>query len=216
MNLFTGDFVERVLLEGSFNVSTKELIVSLLDCKDKQEKASEILGMTENVGTLNKVDLYTLIHDIGLDEVNAGRIFAALELGRRVSQERAKERLQIRKSETIFEYMKPICGYLPHEEFWVLFLDQSLSLLKKKCFSKGGLSGTVVDVRMILKEALFCNATIMVLVHNHPSGNARASEADKKITDKLKNSGKMMEVEVIDHVIVAGDDYVSFADDGLI
>jgi len=152
----------------------------------------------------------------GIGEAKAITIAAALELGRRRRAEAALEKVKITSSTSVFELMQPLIGELPHEEFWIIFLNNSNKVIKKEQLSKGGITGTLVDVRLVMKNALAIGATSLILAHNHPSGTLKPSDADKKITNKLKAAGEHLDIKVLDHLIVTEVAYFSFADEGLI
>ena len=138
-----------------------------------------------------------------------------MELGRRRRNEDVIELLKITSSKAVFELMQPIIGELSHEEFWVLFLNNSNKVLFKTQLSKGGMTGTMVDVRIVFKVAFEQNATAIILEHNHPSGKLLASEANIQITKKLRNAGQQLYIPVLDHIIVTETGYYSFADEGI-
>ena len=123
---------------------------------------------------------------------------------------------KITSSKSAFDIMHPIIGDLMHEEFWVLYLNNSNKVIYKSQLSKGGITGTVVDIRIVFKTAFEQNAVNLILCHNHPSGILQASDADKQITRKLKEAGKMLDVNVIDHLIVTSNGYLSFADESIL
>jgi DNA repair protein RadC len=151
----------------------------------------------------------------GIGEAKAITIISALELGRRRRAEDAVELVKITSSKRVFEIMQPIIGELPHEEFWVLFLNNSNKVISKSQLSKGGISGTIVDVRLVFKLALENGATALILCHNHPSGNLQPSDADRKITKKIKLAGDSLDVKVLDHLIITETKYYSFVDEGI-
>ena len=124
-------------------------------------------------------------------------------------------RKTIRSSKDIFEFFHPILADLPHEEFWVVFLNQSNKIIDKYRVSQGGISGTVIDVRLIMKAAIEKLASGIILCHNHPSGNLKPSGSDIKITKKMRDAGEIMEIKVLDHIIVTDESYFSFADEGI-
>jgi DNA repair protein RadC len=129
--------------------------------------------------------------------------------------EEAPELKKITSSKAVFEIMQPIIGELSHEEFWVLYLNNSNKVLYKAQLSKGGLTGTVVDTRIIFKTALEYNATSLILTHNHPSGKLQASDADKEVTRKLKLAGQQLDILVLDHIIITETGFYSFNDEGI-
>lgn len=170
-----------------------------------------------NLNELGKVEVNELTGSFhGIGKAKAVSIIAAMELGRRRRLEESLEKPFIRSSTDAFNIMNPIIGDLPHEEFWILMLSRSNRLIHQYNLSKGGMTGTVIDVRMVMKRALETRASSLILVHNHPSGNTRPSDADTKITEKLRDAAKIMDVPVIDHIIVTDNSYFSFADENMI
>jgi DNA repair protein RadC len=167
------------------------------------------------LNALGKLSLKQLMEFKGIGEAKAISIAAALELGRRRRAEETLELKKITSSKAVFEIMQPIIGELPHEEFWVLYLNNSNKVIYKSQLSKGGITGTVVDVRLIFKTALENNATSIILTHNHPSGKLQASDADVAITKKLKLAGEQLDIKVLDHIIITETDYYSFQDEGI-
>ena len=151
----------------------------------------------------------------GIGEAKAISIVAALELGRRRRLQEALELPKITSSRDVFNVMQPILGELSHEEFWILYLNNSNKILCKDQISKGGLTGTVVDVRLVFKKGIETNATAIILCHNHPSGKLQPSTADKQITKKLSAAGETLDIKVLDHLIVTENAYFSFADENL-
>ncbi len=141
---------------------------------------------------------------------------AALELGRRRKESDPDEKIKVTTSLDTAAVFKPLLSDLPHEEFWVLLLNRNNLIIDKIMVSQGGISGTIIDVRIIMKMALDKLASSIILCHNHPSGNLIPSEADKEITKKIKEAGKFMDIPVLDHLIIGNDAYFSFADEGLI
>lgn len=165
--------------------------------------------------TLNTFNEPFLAH-IGVSQGRRERLLCAVELGRRIQAADMQNVLMVKNSASVFEYCKSKLSGLAHEEFYALLLNRGNRLVKEYQVSKGGISGTVVDIRMILKEALFVGAACMVLVHNHPSGNKQPSQADITLTKKIQEAAKFMDISVLDHVIIADQSYYSFADDGII
>ena len=139
-----------------------------------------------------------------------------MELGRRRQISEAPERPIMKKSKDVVPFIMPLLQDLNHEACLVLYLNQASRLLRQEFISNGGLAGTVVDIRMILKNCLLYNASQLIIAHNHPSGNKTASEADKKITQRLNEAAKLMDILLLDHVIIAGNEYLSMSDEGLI
>lgn len=165
--------------------------------------------------TLNTFNEPFLAH-IGVSQGRRERLLCAIELGRRIQAADMQNVLMVKNSASVFEYCKSKLSGLEHEEFYVLLLNRGNRLVKEYQVSKGGISGTVVDIRMILKEALFVGAACMVLVHNHPSGNKQPSQADITLTKKIQEAAGFLDISVLDHVIIADQSYYSFADDGII
>jgi len=185
---------EKLLSKGRSALSDAELIAILIGSGNREESA---------VGK-------------GIGEAKAISIAAALELGRRRGGGEALSRKHITSSKSIFELMHPLLGDLPHEEFWVIYLNNSNKVLDKLQLSKGGMTGTLVDTRIALKRALEVGAISLALVHNHPSGTLQPSEADKQVTQKLATASKSLDLRVIDHLIITEKGYFSFADEGVL
>jgi DNA repair protein RadC len=212
---------EKLMLKGKAVLSDAELIAILIGSGSRNESAVELSkrilsGADNNLNALGKLSLKQLTTFKGIGEAKAITIIAAMELGRRRRIEESLELKKITSSKAVFEIMQPIIGELPHEEFWVLFLNNSNKVIYKTQISKGGITGTVVDTRIIYKTALEHNATSVILCHNHPSGALQASDADKQITQKLKEAGKHLDILVLDHIIVTEKSYLSFADEGIL
>lgn len=211
---------EKFLLKGKSTLSDSELLAILIGSGSRNESAVQlcqrILASTNNnLNLLGKLSIQQLIQFKGIGEAKAISIAAALELGRRRRVEETVELSKITSSKAVFEIMQPIIGELPHEEFWVLYLNNSNKVIYKSQISKGGLTGTLVDTRIVFKMALEHNATSIILSHNHPSGKLQASDADIQITKKLKEAGKSLDIQILDHVIITEHSYFSFADEGI-
>lgn len=211
---------EKFLLKGKAALSDSELLAILIGSGSRNESAVQlcqrILASSENnLNTLGKMSVSQLMQFKGIGEAKAISIAAALELGRRRRAEEAVELKKITSSKAVFEIMQPIIGELPHEEFWVLYLNNSNKVIYKAQLSKGGITGTVVDIRLLFKMALEQNATAVLLTHNHPSGKLLASDADIQITKKIKEAGKTLEIHVLDHIIITENGYLSFQDTGI-
>lgn len=211
---------EKLMLKGKNALSDAELIAILIGSGSRNESAVDlskrILASVDTLNSLGKMSLPQLTNFKGIGEAKAIAIIAALELGRRRRAEDAVELTKITSSKIVFEIMQPIIGELPHEEFWVLFLNNSNKVILKSQLSKGGISGTIVDVRIVFKLALENGATGLILCHNHPSGGLVPSEADKHITKKIKQAGDNLDVKVLDHLIITETKYYSFADEGIL
>lgn len=212
---------EKLLLKGKNALSNAELIAILISSGNREESAvalsKRILASIElNLNELGKLSVKDLIKFKGIGEAKAITIIAALELGRRRRGEEALEKKKITSSSSVFELMQPIIGELPHEEFWIVYLNNSNKVLQKIQLSKGGITGTLVDVRLVLKTALQIGAVALILTHNHPSGTLVPSQADKNITQKLKIASESIDIKVLDHLIITEKAYFSFADENLL
>ncbi len=211
---------EKLLKKGIASLSNAELIAILIGSGIKNESAVEISkkilnGSANNLNELAKLTVNDLKKIKGIGEARAITIVAALELGRRRKMEEVIQKKKIGGSRDVFDLFQPLLGDLPHEEFWVLYLNRSNLILDKVKISQGGIAGTVTDIRLIMKQAVDRLAVSIILCHNHPSGNLKPSEADTRITKKLKESGDILDISVLDHVIVSDSSYFSFADEGL-
>ncbi len=211
---------EKLLTGGSSSLSDTELIAILIGSGNREESAVElarrILGVFENsLNRLGKQTVKELMQFRGIGEARAVAITAALELGRRRKEEAVLEKPCVNSSRDAYTIMQPVMGDLMHEEFWILLLNRSNRLIEVLRTSQGGISGTVTDIRMILKNAILHSASSMVLCHNHPSGNLKPSKADMDITKKMTEAARLMDVKVLDHLIMADRNYFSFADEGL-
>ena len=212
---------EKLLQKGKMSLSDAELIAILIGSGSREESAVQlskrILAASENkLNELGKLSVQQLTKFKGIGEAKAITIVAAMELGRRRRGEEAVQRKQITSADAVFEVMQPIIGDLGHEEFWILYLNNSNKILQKLQLSKGGMTGTLVDVRLAFKNALEVGATSVILAHNHPSGTLKPSEADKLLTRKLKLAGESLDIKVLDHLIVTQKSYFSFANEGIL
>ena len=211
---------EKLMLKGKSVLSDAELIAILIGSGSRNESAVDLskrilASVDNNLNALGKLSITQLMTFKGIGEAKAISIIAALELGRRRRSEDALELKKVTSSKVIFEIMQPIIGELPHEEFWIIYLNNSNKIISKSQLSKGGITGTLVDVRIVFKTALEMGATALILCHNHPSGTLVPSDADKQITRKLKLAGESLEIKVLDHLIVTEASYFSFADEGI-
>jgi DNA repair protein RadC len=211
---------EKLMLKGKSALSDAELIAILIGSGSRSESAVDLSkrilsSVDNNLNALGKLSISQLMSFKGIGEAKAISIIAAMELGRRRRVEVAVELIKITSSKKIFEIMQPIIGELPHEEFWIVYLNNSNKVISKSQLSKGGITGTLVDVRLVFKTALEMGATALILCHNHPSGTLIPSDADKQITKKLKVAGDSLEIKVLDHLIVTENNYFSFVDEGI-
>lgn len=212
---------EKLLYKGKSILSDSELVAILIGSGNREESAvalcKRILSSVDNnLNELGKLSIKQLMEFKGIGEAKAITIVAALELGRRRRTEEALEKKKISSSVSVFELMQPIIGELPHEEFWIIYVNNSNKVIQKNQLSKGGITGTLVDVRLALKNAIEVGATGIILAHNHPSGTLKPSEADKQLTQKLKTGGESLDIKVLDHLIITENAYFSFADQNLL
>ena len=212
---------ERMMQHGVHSLSDSELMAILIGSGNKQESAVElsrrILAHADNKLTvLGKFSIKDLTKFKGIGEAKAITIASALELGRRRKETETEKECQIRCSNDIFEYLHTSLSNLSHEEFWALLLNKKNVVIHKAKISQGGVDGTFVDVKILLKTAIENLATGLIVCHNHPSGNLFPSKTDIDITKKIKNACETMEITFFDHLIIAGDNYYSFADEGKI
>ncbi len=211
---------EKFLLKGKSALSDSELLAILIGSGSRNESAVQlcqrILASTNhNLNLLGKLSISQLTEFKGIGEAKAIAIAAALELGRRRGSEEALVLDKISSSKAVFVLMHPIIGDLPHEEFWVLYLNNSNKVLYKSQLSKGGLTSTIVDVRLLFKTAFEQNATSIILTHNHPSGKLMASEQDIQITKRIKQASQQLDIALLDHIIITENGFYSFNDQGI-
>ena len=196
------ELMQRVLADCGNSLKT-------LGRRSLDELMSEIDVMDEATGKKKKTKRYK-----GLGEAKAVTILAACELARRRSEEPISERKEIQSSVDLFNYFHPKMQDLPHEECYVLLMNQACKILGHLLVSRGGLTETAVDIRLIIREALLKRATVLALCHNHPSGSLRPSAEDDRLTDRLSNSCKMMGIRLLDHVIVTDAGFYSYCEEG--
>ncbi len=212
---------EKLLQKGKQSLSDAELLAILIASGNREESAVQLsqrilLDSENKLNNLGRLSVKQLTRFKGIGEAKAITIVAALELGRRRRSESASEKKKITSSDIAFEIMQPIIGDLNHEEFWILYLNNSNRVLQKLQLSKGGITGTLVDVRIAFKNALENGATSIILAHNHPSGTLKPSQADIKLTKKLKIAGESLDIKVLDHLIITQNNYFSFANEGIL
>jgi len=210
---------EKMLQKGKNNLSDAELLAILISSGNREETAvglaQRILKSTDqNLNQLGKQSIPDLMQFKGIGQAKAIIIAAALEIGRRRQLSLLKERPQMRSSRDAYNLIAPLLQDLQKEEFWILLLNRSNRFIGRVCISTGGVSGTVVDAKVIFKKAIESLASSVILCHNHPSGNLRPSQADIDITRKLKRAGESLDIAVLDHLIIADSGYFSFADEG--
>jgi len=210
---------EKLVLKGKSTLSDAELLAILISTGTKNESAVElakrILNNYKNdLNELGKLSVKQLMETKGIGEAKAITIIAALELGRRRQASEIKEKLQLNTGTLVNQYFKTKVTELLHEEFYVLYLNNANRLLGEERISMGGLAGTIADVRIIFSYAIKYLSTSIILIHNHPSGNPKPSQLDIDQTKKIKEAGKLLDIRVLDHVIIAETGFYSFADEG--
>lgn len=213
---------EKMLLKGAQALSDAELLAILIGSGNKDESAVELsrrilYNSSDNLNEIAQLTIQELCKNYkGIGEAKAISIMAALELGKRRKTNDILERKQIKSSEDLFELFEPFLIDLPHEEFWVAFLNGANKVTDIRRLTQGGFQQTVVDVRMLLKIALEKSAVSISVAHNHPSGQNYPSREDEHITLKIKNSCDMLGIRLLDHIIIAKGSYYSFVDHGKI
>ncbi|MDH5609371.1 MAG: DNA repair protein RadC [Cyclobacteriaceae bacterium] len=212
---------EKLLLKGKSTLSDAELIGILIGSgtptRSAVDLSKEILAsVSHNLNSLARMSVHDLKKFKGIGEAKAISIVAALELGRRRKETESLRKPKITSSKDVYEQFRSELLDLLHEEFWLLLLRRNNEVIRKSQISKGGISGTVVDPKMIFKAALDESASAIILVHNHPSGNLQPSQADIQLTRKLKSAGEFLELPILDHLIFTNDGYFSFADESLL
>lgn len=212
---------EKMILKGRTALSDAELLAIILGSGSRQqtavELAQELLISSENdLSRFSKLSLNDLQKFKGVGEAKAVSVLAALELGRRRKDTDAAKRTKLTSSQQVHQHMRSYLQDLQHEEFYVLLLNRANEILQTRQISVGGMSGTVADGKVIFRNAIESGAHAMILVHNHPSGQLDPSEADRKLTKKMVEFGKYIDLPVLDHVIFTDNGYFSFADNGMI
>jgi DNA repair protein RadC len=212
---------ERLLRLGPAALSNAELLAILIGSGTPKVSAVELMKkvMAEcnnNLNTLGKMSVADLERFKGIGPAKAITILAACELGKRRAREKAEERADLGSATAIYNYMHPLMQDLDVEEFHVLLMNQRFRLIKSVRLSHGGITETAVDVRLIMKEAILNNATVLVVCHNHPSGNTRPSRDDDRITESIRKASEVLRVYFLDHVIVTDGAYYSYREEGRI
>ena len=210
---------EKLQLKGRNSLSDAELIAILIGSGNRSESAVDLakrilLTAGENLIEVSKMGIKELMGFTGIGEAKAVTLIAALELGKRRNESEVLAKEKITNSRDAFEIFRSVIGDQPYESFWIILLNKANKVIRKCSISEGGVSGTVVDPKKIYKIALDQHASSIILGHNHPSGNIQPSEADQKITKKIRDAGFMLDVAVLDHIIIGDDCYYSFADEG--
>lgn len=210
---------EKFAAHGAATLSKAELLAILIGSGNTEENAVQLMQRIMNdcqgsLATLGNMGIDSLCRYKGMGPAKAISVLAACELGRRRMAEGMELRPQLTSSADIFAYMTPRLKGTPVEECHAILLNNHLRVVGCKLISRGGITGTVVDVRLVLREALLCNATHLALCHNHPSGNPRPSGEDDRLTQKLKAAAATMDLRLIDHIILTDEAYFSYQDEG--
>ncbi len=210
---------EKLMRLGAEGLTNAELLAILIGSGSTTESAVDLMKRLlnecgNNLNTLGKKSISDLMEYKGIGEAKAITILAACELGKRRQHEKAQERERMDNSMAIYNYMLPKMQDLDIEEAWVLLMNQNYKLIKAERLSRGGITETAVDVRMIIKQAVLCNATIVAIAHNHPSGSTRPSKDDDRLTERVKKACDVMRLFFADHVIVTDGNYYSYRDQG--
>ena len=210
---------EKLMRLGPEALSNAELLAILIGSGSTKESAVSLMQRVlndcdNNLNTLGKRSIHELMTYNGVGEAKAITILAACELGKRRQQEKAAEHQDLGSATAVYNYMHPKMQDLDVEEAWVLLMNQNYKLIKPVRISHGGLTETAVDVRIIMKEAILCNATVLALCHNHPSNNPRPSRDDDQLTQRVKKACELMRIHMMDHVIMTDGDYYSYYENG--
>ena len=210
---------EKMMRLGSSALSDAELLAILVGSGSAKEDAVTLMkrilsDCNNNLNTLGKMTIHQLCDYNGIGEAKAITILAACELGKRRQMEAPEERPDLGTATRIYNHMHPILQDLDVEEFWLLLMNQNHRLIKKLRISHGGITEVAVDIRIIMREAVLANATILAVCHNHPSGNLCPSQMDNLLTNNLKNACDMMRIHFLDHVIITDGHYYSYHEEG--
>ena len=212
---------EKLILQGKTVLTDAELIAILIGSGTAKESAVELSkrllsSVNNNINQLASLRLEQLMEFKGIGEARAVNIITALELGKRRHFEQIEEKPTIKSSKDAFQILLPLIGDLTHEEFWALYLNNSNKVISKLQLSKGGITGTMVDVRLLFKKAIELVSVGVIVCHNHPSGKLIPSKSDKILTQKIKEAGKTLDIKLLDHLIITQKDYFSFADNEIL
>ena len=212
---------EKMMRLGAEALSNAELLAIIIGSGSPQESAVDLMkrvlnDCSNNLNTLGKMSINELTSSKykGLGTAKAITIMAACELGKRRQKEKAEERVRLDSAMSIYELMKPMMQDLSEEEAWLLMMNQNFKLIKEIRLSHGGITETAVDVRLIVKNALLCNATVVALCHNHPSNNPHPSGDDDNVTRRIAEACKIMRLHFLDHLIITDDHYYSYREEG--
>lgn len=212
---------EKFLLKGKNSLSDAELLAIIMGSGNREDSAVELgrkilSSVDNNWHNLSKLQVSDLIKFKGVGEAKAISIATALEIGRRRAAQEIPERITIGQSSDIFKVLHPFLSDLQTEEFWAIFLNQNNKIIAKRQLTSGGINQSIVDIRILFKVAIEHFSTAIVIAHNHPSGNLKPSPQDLKITKQISDAGKLLNIELLDHVIITQNSYFSFADESLL
>jgi len=212
---------EKLMSLGASALTNAELLAILIGSGTPQESAVDLMkrllnDCDNNLNKLGKMSLHDLMQYNGIGEAKGISILAACELGKRRQTEEVMQRKDLSSAHVIYDYLRPKMQDLSTEEAWIVLMNQNYKLIKAEKLSHGGISETAVDVRLIVKEAVLVNATIVALAHNHPSGNTRPSKEDDRLTERVKKACEIMRLYFVDHIIVTDSGYYSYREQGKI
>lgn len=212
---------EKYAKNGAVSLSDAELIAILLRTGNASESAvdlaKKVLASSGNsLNTLSGMSLRDLSQIKGIGQAKAISLLTAFEIGKRIRTEKVEQRPQIQSSLDVVNLMQNKIAFLDHEEFWVIYLNNANLILKAVQISKGGITSTEVDTRIVMQEAVVLKATQIILCHNHPSGSVKPSHADILLTEKIRKAAELLDISLIDHVVIHRERYYSFAEEGRI
>jgi DNA repair protein RadC len=212
---------EKLLLKGRHALSDSELLAILIGSGNKNETAVDLCkrvleSVNNDLNRLGKLSVQDLTKFKGIGLAKAITIIAALEIGRRRKEAEPQEAIKITTSHQAFKQLLSVFEDLPHEEFWVIYLNRANKIITIEKLSMGGIAGTVVDVKMLFKRAIELMTSGLIIAHNHPSGNLKPSEQDITLTKKIKETGYLLDINLLDHLIITDRNYFSFADQGML
>ncbi|MRG48246.1 DNA repair protein RadC [Chitinophaga sp. SYP-B3965] len=212
---------EKLVTKGARSLSQAELLAILINCGNTKQSAIELaqqilLSCSNDLSALSRMNVEQLMQFNGIGYKKATTILASLELSRRKKSQLAFKKEVITCADDVASILRPLLEDQCYETFYVLYLNHANKLLHYNCISSGGITSTTVDPRLVFQEALLQRATRIMLCHNHPSGSLRPSNADINVTNKLKAAGKLLDIEVLDHVIVSTEGYFSLKEDGML
>jgi DNA repair protein RadC len=212
---------EKMQQNGAQQLSNAELLALLIGSGNKEESAVHLMqrllsAVDNNIMELHAMALEKMMEWKGIGLAKAVNIKVALELGKRIHLAEPIKQLQFNSSAMAYQLFHPVLSFLAHEEFWVAYLNHQNKVITRHCLSKGGIASTTVDLRLLLKKGLEVGATGLLLAHNHPTGNLQPSKADIALTEKINKAAKVIDIQLLDHLIVSEKSYFSFADENIL